>query len=571
MKRRAAPNEAAKFSLFPFLAVLLCVMGALIVLLIVIAQRTHDLAQQRSQDSEADKASQIEREDLAWRIEQVLQSRDQTAAQLAEQRAGLAHIEDHARRLREKYRQLEQAAHDLEKSLASPTPAAQALDAELAAIQARIQETARQLDEKRRAPQPSGGFAIIPYEGPNGTQRRPMYIECTDAGIILQPEGVVLTADDFLGPLGPGNPLAASMRAAREHLLRNRNTDARESGEPYPLLLIRPDGIGAYYVARASLSSWGTEFGYEFVDQDWKLEYPPVDPELLAVTKAAAEDARQRQRMLARAAPKIYEAAEEGGTYFRASPSTGGVMVDGRSSPRAAASRRAAAAHGAGAHARRGGGASDDESPLADHDGPLGSGGFPRSGGAAKSGRHGKSGSAAGAAERSADSTAEGAPEVHLASRGANSESSGQPAEPLRPGQYMPKPKSMAAQRGKDWGLRDAGPSAVPISRKIRIRCQADQLAILSDDRGVKNEQVVALGERTEDSVDELVSRVWDHMDRWGIAGANMYWKPQLLFETTPESQPRYEEIKALLEGSGLDVAEKTKPSTARSNTRQPK
>ena len=124
------------------------------------------------------------------------------------------------------------------------------------------------------------------------------------------------------------------------HRLVERLADARESGEPYPLLLIRPDGIGAYYVARAALTSWGSEFGYEFVDQDWKLEYPPGDPELLALTKAAAEDARQRQRLMARAAPMIYEAAEEGGTYFRASPSTGGVMVDGRSSPHSAASRR---------------------------------------------------------------------------------------------------------------------------------------------------------------------------------------------------------------------------------------
>ncbi len=375
-----------------------------------------------------------------------------------------------------------------------------------------------------------------------------------------------------MGPLGPGNPLAASMRAAREHLLRNRNTDARESGEPYPLLLIRPDGIGAYYVARAALTSWGSEFGYEFVDQEWKLEYPPVDPELLAITKAAAEDARQRQRLLARAAPKIYEAAEAGGTYFRASPSTGGVMVDGRSTPRSAASRRGAGARGAGARGASGRGASEEESPLADHDGPLGSGGFPRSGSAAKPGSNGTPGSAAGAGEQSAGGASEGAPEVQLTSRGAKDASKGQAGEPLRPGQYMPKPpQSMAAQRGKDWGLRDTGPSAVPISRKIRVRCQADQLAILSDDRGVKNEQVVALGERTEDSVEELVSRVWDHMDRWGIAGTNMYWKPQLLFETTPESQARYEEIKALLEGSGLDVAQKSKANTAQIKARQPK
>ena len=32
-------------------------------------------------------------------------------------------------------------------------------------------------------------YAIVPYDGPNGTHRRPIYIECTAQGVILQPEG----------------------------------------------------------------------------------------------------------------------------------------------------------------------------------------------------------------------------------------------------------------------------------------------------------------------------------------------------------------------------------------------
>jgi hypothetical protein len=573
MKRRAAPTEAAKFSLFPFLAVLLCVMGALIVLLIVIAQRTHDRAVARSEADEAGEHLKVEREELGWRIDMIRASRDQTAAQLAEQRAGLSHIEDHARRLREQYRALQQAAKDLQDSLKSPSVANKALDDQMAAIQARIQEVTEALDAKKLVPQQAAGYAIMPYEGPNGTQRRPMYIECTDDGIILQPEGVVLTADDFLGSLGPGNPLAASMRAAREYLLRNRNNDGREAGEPYPLLLIRPDGIGAYYVARAALTSWGSEFGYEFVDQDWKLEYQELDPQLLAVTKAAAEDARERQRLLAAAAPKVFQGTEDDGTYFRASPSTGGVMVDGRSGRRSSSGRRSGSARGAG-----GGSGNGDDSLLGDQDGPKNRGGFQRSGdgmaaneGGGYAGQSGESGGGQpGSSGQSATQGTEASqPESSTASRSNGQEDKAPGGEPLRQGQYMPK-QSLASQRGKDWAVRDQGPSAVPISRKIRVRCTPEQLEILADG-STKSEHVVALGPRTEDSMEELVSRVWDHMDRWGIAGQNMYWKPQLLFETTPDSQPRYQEIKALLEGSGLDVAEKTKASTARGATKKPR
>ena len=57
-------------------------------------------------------------------------------------------------------------------------------------------------------------YSVVPYDGPNGTRRRPIYIECLADAVVLQPEGVRLSEADFEGPLGPGNPLAAALRAA---------------------------------------------------------------------------------------------------------------------------------------------------------------------------------------------------------------------------------------------------------------------------------------------------------------------------------------------------------------------
>lgn len=572
MKRRTRPDNAAKFSLFPFLAVLLCVMGALIVLLIVIAQRTHDRAAAHVASTEDANRLRQEREELAWRLVQVRKSRDETANQLAEQRASLSHVEDHARRLRDQYHALQQSARDLEESLKSPSTASREIDDQLAAIQMRMNEVQEQLKAKRLAPLPAAGYAIIPYEGPNGTQRRPMYIECCEDGIILQPEGVTLTASDFLGPLGPGNPLAAAMRAAREYLYKRRAAGGPDPGEPYPLLLIRPDGIEAYYVAREALTSWGSEFGYEFVDQDWKLEYPEPDPTLLAIVKAAAEDARQRQQLLARIAPKAFEEAEEGGAVYRASPTSGGVMVDGsgrRSGRRGGGTAQGGGARGGSGHQHdhgkpRGAGGPDEEGEglpgyagLEDDDAsaPRTRGGFKRSGGKKPNG------SSTPGATGQEGTPSDGSPEMQLASRNSKNKP-GEKGAPLKPGQYVPKPMSM--QRGQNWGLKDAGPSAVPISRKIRVRCEPTQLVIVTNDRGATSEQAIPLAARTEETVEELVSSVWKHMDRWGMAGNNMYWKPQLQFEVTPETRPRYEEIKALLDGSGLEVAERTATGTAR-------
>ncbi len=148
-------------------------------------------------------------------------------------------------------------------------------------------------------------YAIIPYEGPNQTHRRPIYIECLANAIVLQPEGIALTGSDFEGPLGPGNPLAAALRAAREYLLGGRDFDP-QVGEPYPMLLVRPEGITAFYIARAALKSWGGDFGYELIGDDWRLAYQPRDPRLSQVVQQAIASARVYQEQLIAAAPRQY-------------------------------------------------------------------------------------------------------------------------------------------------------------------------------------------------------------------------------------------------------------------------
>ena len=82
----------------------------------------------------------------------------------------------------------------------------------------------------------------------------------------------MLTENDFEGPLGPGNPLASTLRAAREYL--TRGAPPNSPGQPYPLLLVRPEGIMAFYAARAAMASWASEFGYELLEPDRKLQFP---------------------------------------------------------------------------------------------------------------------------------------------------------------------------------------------------------------------------------------------------------------------------------------------------------
>jgi hypothetical protein len=313
MSRRGRGKPQNGISLFPFLAVLICTMGALIVLLLLVVQQArvdaHTIGKNTTpspalpQVDEAALRQQIE--DADWRRELLEQQRLAKAQELSDQRLELAHLEDHIRRLQDKWKDLEAQAQQLQDQDASKGAARQRVTEEMAQLTAQISQAKLELDEaKKLASKKPKSFSIIPYEGPNGTSRRPIYIECTADAVTIQPEGFKLRGRDFKGPLGPGNPLDACLRAVREYLARN--PEFAKAGEPYPLLIVRPDGVLSYAAARAAMKSWDDEFGYELIEHDTKLAYPKPDPTLVMVLERAVQDARRRQELLAAAAPSRY-------------------------------------------------------------------------------------------------------------------------------------------------------------------------------------------------------------------------------------------------------------------------
>ena len=112
--------------------------------------------------------------------------------------------------------------------------------------------------------------------------------------------GSNFSADDFREPITDDNPLASALRAKREYLA---DVLQEEDGQPYPLLVVRPDGARAYAAARAAMKSWEAEFGYELVDAALPLEYPAVDPALTALLRRAVDQSRARRKYLQSIAP----------------------------------------------------------------------------------------------------------------------------------------------------------------------------------------------------------------------------------------------------------------------------
>ncbi|RMG04127.1 MAG: hypothetical protein D6741_01450, partial [Planctomycetota bacterium] len=358
--------------------------------------------------------------------------------------------------------------------------------------------------------------AVIPFDGKYGTRRIPIYLECRADAVILQPEGIRFTVSDFSGPLGPGNPLDAALRAVREYLMQSGRFDSSQ-GEPYPLLLVRPDGIASYYAARAAMTSWGSEFGYELIEADWELAFPAPDPRLAELVVTTIAEARFRQKLLAQAAPRKYGRSgnepasgdEENAFPTFQSPLEGDASIG---------PAREGAGFGLTADAP---GIRPPVGSALAADAPAGSVRFSPSDNAK--------------AEESTPTRnwASGSPQHGVAAAGS-----------VRP---------LARRRGEDWGLPDHATGGIPVTRPVRVDCYPDKLVIVPDTPGTPPITIDAHGP-LEASMDRFVSALWNVMDGWGIAGYGMYWKPVLAVRMAPGAERRYEELKILLEDSGLAV-----------------
>jgi hypothetical protein len=302
-------------STFPFLAVLLCAMGSLILVLLVMDRKAHQAAQARAQREAARlaeehargaAAQQAERERLqqqartAWerkrevlhdkltreQIEIQLQMR-KVREQLQEIAARLHYEQDTSTQLRRKVqdkRSRLQAEEQLLRTLRSrseqaanqskeSSQALRRLTLELLQMEQALKDlkAARQREQKT--------FSVVPYHGRRGENRRPIYVECTAGGVIFHPERKAMP----VASLVPGSGDSSSeVRAEVERRIAQQHTKltalpANVDKTPYLLLLLRPGGVTTYHLFQAALKGLEVDFGYEFIDDDWVLDFPADD------------------------------------------------------------------------------------------------------------------------------------------------------------------------------------------------------------------------------------------------------------------------------------------------------
>src|SRR5437870_6619758 len=208
--RRRTPR--LQVNTFPFLAVVLCAMGSLILVLLVMERRAKAVARQKTRDASLAAAAERARKDDNQREEwerkrralhELLMQRHAALLDDVRQLQAKSSVAD--RNLEHMGQELSAGAQKLAELRALLAQEEQARGARQAAVKQaaqndqiaraelerlagellQLEQTFAALEALRQREQST--YSLVPYKGRNGVSRRPIYIECTAAGIILHP------------------------------------------------------------------------------------------------------------------------------------------------------------------------------------------------------------------------------------------------------------------------------------------------------------------------------------------------------------------------------------------------
>ncbi|QEG23933.1 hypothetical protein [Mariniblastus fucicola] len=568
MRRRRPKSTQPGVSLFPFLAVLICTLGVLIVLL-VLAVKSASIKQADHANAIAESAAETQAELTAKREQQrqLIDKLEDDIDRSILEAEGFEEMRPEARRELTSAR--DYRAH-LEKELAELESQAQRLvdemklldedrkdavvevdDNDLQRLRDQVELAKSRLEQKRSEVTTieQKKYAIVPYHGTGGTKRVPVFVECNRDGLVLQPWGIKLSREDFFHPVAAGNPVDAALSTVRNYYQQHELADKDQ--RPYPLLVVRPDGAQSYGLARRSLISWDDEFGYELVSQEKDLDFGTIDPQLESEIQDAVKKSKLTQLALRQRRAALASArrgfAQDGGVGAGAGNSGG----FGSSSQRGSSARKGGfspASAGTGQKANqqvayqesesRGESGGDFGSPNSsemgtDSPGPqdvANGGDFQNSKIASRFDSN-----------NSRNTNASFASSMKQGAGGSNANGTTTPSD------------SLANARGADWALPTQTSGATGYVRPVGLVCGKDSLAI----KNVAGDTIVIpYKNQPAEAIDKMVNIIWQRIDAWGIAGASAYWKPNLAVVVEPGARQQFQSIKQMLRGSGLGIEE---------------
>ena len=532
MRRRKKNRTQLSVSLFPFLAVLICTLGVLIVMLVMAVKSADVQSAKKQAEDDSGKLAEIDELSDAVSLDQIridgmASVRPDALEKLQQSRSHRSYLE---LELRKTKRELEKAIEQWNRLQSEPEPVVSFEKFSenrgklvLAELEQEILKVRSEIKEKREsnaAIKPTT-YVIEPYRGRGGTFRRPIFIECLKDEIILQPSGIRLRKDEFVLPLQPGNMLDSALLANREYW--QRYDLVGEEGSPYPLVIVRPEGAETFVLVRRAMQSWDDEFGYELVDSGMVLGFGQKDPQLIQEVEDAIEEAKQRQQ----SRMAMINSQRSRHAMFATQRTRPGLRVSG--------------GKGGFVSTERGLGNGWEESQIRGSANQSGSTFSVDSSSAMNTNRRDLK-------KQQSNSENESGSSADVTPSQANAGAGGEVAS-----DSLQSTLSIANQRGGNWALPAKTVGATGYVRPIRLLCGADYLEIQS---GGAVSGRISMAKGTAAAIDPLVEQIWGQIKSWGVAGKNGYWKPQLRVTVLPGGEMRFSELNGLLYRSGLLIEE---------------
>ena len=494
-------------------------------------------------------------EEADWYAENYVLARQQAESELADLQSKLAYAEKETQKIKDELARLEQLADQLDTNESTTPDEVEHLKRLLAQQRRRKAEAELELAELQKdVIQKEKSYAIIPHRGPGGTFRRPIYVECNNDKIIIQPEGIELVPGDFQTLDRPDNPFDTVLRVIRQYYVETGQIV--RGSEPYPLMLVRPSGIDMFDKALQATGNWVKEFGYEVVPADWNMQYPEPDAELRRRILQQLEIARSRQngyliamRMDEQAGARAGQGFGGGGQQFRVDhrgnvvPTGGGGIRDVEEIQRLFGANRQGEGDG-----RRQTADGSRESVTAS----PGANGAVSSNPTTLSGTPPMEEKNKGhlALHNNSPPSEQNPNSPPLGGAGDGSATGGTGAASMSPMQNM---SQNSAQRPQNWALKEATQYTTGLSRYVRIRCESDKFVIASQP-GMAKEREIPITDSVQSAADQLVQAIWEFQESWGSAGEKGHWRPILQVRVAPGGEQRLHELKALLRTSGLVI-----------------
>ncbi len=352
MSRRSRAN-AAGVSLFPFLDVLVCTMGSLILLLLVATNRIRTAAVERAKHA----ATQVQLKqneprpdpivltpeadptpEWKTRVEQLTDERDELRNQISQLKGRLDSAQTTVMRTKVKAASTEDRLKAIRTQQDETASERQRLQTEIDTLQSDLTEAEQRLTKAvERKQSGKSKYAFLPFDGRSGTTKRPILIECIQDSVRFLPEDVKLNLGDLNGFTTAFNPVLMASRELVHFWTAFEKVygSADNPQEPYVLLLVRSEGIRSFDLAKRMLTELKIPHGYELLDDNMQLELAPSNPQAKQVCEQAiAQTFSERTTVMSALRGSGLWQDELSGTTAGGSQQTGtGSLVDGSRLP----------------------------------------------------------------------------------------------------------------------------------------------------------------------------------------------------------------------------------------------